>query len=88
MNTETIIKNFSNFLNSNLNSIEDCLKNHPEYTEYLSIENFYFQARGAYDMAICLIMETPDGGTSGIDELSKIWGTYLKDFDKITTEEK
>lgn len=86
MNAEKIITNFSNFLNFNLGAIEDSLKKYPEYIEYLCIENFYYQALGAYDMAVRLIMEAPDGGTSGLGKVAKLWKTYVKDYDKMATE--
>ena len=85
MNTEKIITNFSNFLNFNLGAIEECLKKYPEYIEYLCIENFYYQALGARDMAVRLIMETPERA-SGFEKVAKIWRSYVRDYDKLATE--
>ena len=77
MNVETIITRFSKFLNSNLALVKDCMKVNPE-----SAENFYFQALGARVLVMTLIIETSER-IKGAEKVSKLWGTYLKEYDKI-----
>ena len=78
MNAEKIITRFSKFLNSNLALVKDCMKVNPE-----SAENFYFQALGARVLVITLIIETSER-IKGAEKVSKLWGDYIKKYDKIT----